>query len=115
MARRLPRYVRPVPSDSNEHRRAVTQRAVEGPACAAGPTRRAAFDNAGLQGATAALVDKIAQHAYRVTAADLGAAAGAGVSEDEIFELAVCAALGQATRQIEAALATLDAVIEETR
>ena len=33
----------------------------------------------------------------------------AGVSEDEIFELTVCAALGQATRQLDAALAALDA------
>ena len=31
-----------------------------------------------------------------------------GVSEDEIFELTVCAAYGQATRQLNAALAALD-------
>ena len=34
----------------------------------------------------------------------------AGVSEDEIFELVVCAALGQSTRQLSAALSALDTV-----
>jgi hypothetical protein len=32
-----------------------------------------------------------------------------GVSEDQIFEIAVCAAIGQATRQYDAALAALEA------
>jgi alkylhydroperoxidase family enzyme len=104
-----------MPSDSAQHRRAVVQRAVEGPGRASGAIRHAAFDDAGLDGATGALVDKVARHAYRVTAADIGAARTAGVSEDEIFELAVCAALGHATRQLEAALTCLDAVTEETR
>jgi hypothetical protein len=39
----------------------------------------------------------------------VAAATAAGVPEDEIFELTVCAALGQATRQLDAALAVLDA------
>jgi hypothetical protein len=31
------------------------------------------------------------------------------MSEDQIFEIAVCAAIGQATRQYDTALAALDA------
>jgi hypothetical protein len=34
----------------------------------------------------------------------------AGHSEDEIFEIVLCAAIGQATRQYQAGLAALDAV-----
>ena len=55
-----------------------------------------------------ALVDKIARCAWTVTDADVVAAKADGVSEDEIFELTVCAAYGQATRQLNAALAALD-------
>jgi hypothetical protein len=36
----------------------------------------------------------------------------AGLSEDQIFEIALCAAIGQATRQYESALAALDAATE---
>ena len=57
-----------------------------------------------------------AEQAYRkrsglplISDADVAATKAAGVSEDEIFELTVCAALGQATRQLDAALAALDA------
>ena len=42
------------------------------------------------------------------------AAAKAALSEDEMFELAVCAAIGQATRQLDNALAALaDATKDE--
>ncbi len=54
-----------------------------------------------------ALVAKVATAAWTVTDADV-VATKAAVSEDEIFELAVCAALGQATRQLDSALAALD-------
>jgi adenine-specific DNA methylase len=71
--------------------------------------RRAAFDNQGVYEPARALVAKVAKAAWTVTDADVAATKSAGVSEDEIFELAVCAALGQATRQLDEALAALDA------
>jgi len=37
----------------------------------------------------------------------------AGFSEDQIFEVVVCAAIGQATRQRDAALAALAAATEK--
>jgi hypothetical protein len=90
-------------------RKAVIERALHGKGAAGGDTRRAAFDNRGVPPASQALVDKIAKNAWKVTGEDIAAAKRAGVSEDEIFELAVCAALGQASRQLDSALAVLDA------
>jgi hypothetical protein len=43
-------------------------------------------------------------HAYKVTDEDVTAARAAGLSADQIFELAVCAAIGQATRQYDTAV-----------
>jgi alkylhydroperoxidase family enzyme len=55
------------------------------------------------------LVEKVARHAFKVTDDDIAAVRMAGFSEDQIFELVVCAAIGQATRQYETALAALEA------
>ena len=44
-----------------------------------------------------------------VTDADVEAAKAGGLTEDEIFELVVCAAYGQASRQLHQALAVVDA------
>ena len=38
---------------------------------------------------------------------DIGTLRKAGLSEDQIYELVVCAAIGQATRQYESALEAL--------
>ncbi|HLL22820.1 MAG TPA: hypothetical protein VK427_11840 [Kofleriaceae bacterium] len=90
----------------------LRQRTIERALHAEGTTseaeRRAAFDNQGVAAAAAPLVDKVAQHAWKVTDEDVATAKRAGLSEDAIFELVVCAALGKSTRQLEAALALLD-------
>jgi hypothetical protein len=44
-----------------------------------------------------------------VTDADIGTLRKAGLSEDQIYEIVVCAAIGQATRQYQNALAALSA------
>ena len=95
--------------EATRYREAVVRRALEGPGTASAVARRAAFDNQGVGEPARALVVKVAKAAWTVTDADVAATRSAGVSEDEIFELAVCAALGQATRQMDAALAALDA------
>ena len=69
--------------------------------------RRAAFDNAGLDEPMRTLIDKVARHADRVTDEDVTAVRVAGLNEDQIFEIVVCAAIGQASRQYNAALAAL--------
>jgi hypothetical protein len=89
-------------------RQAVVERVLRGPGTASEAARRAAFDNQGIDGPARALVDRIARRAWTVTDADVAGTTAAGVSEDHVFELAVCAALGQATRQIDAALAALE-------
>ena len=94
---------------ATRYREAVVRRALQGPGTASAATRRAAFDNQGVPEPARALVAKVAKAAWTVTNADVAATKSAGVSEDEIFELTVCAALGQATRQLDDALAALDA------
>ena len=58
---------------------------------------------------TTTLVDKVARHAYRVADEDITDARASGLSEDQVFEIVVCAAIGQATRQYDRALAALEA------
>src|SRR5215468_1012060 len=94
---------------ATRYRRAAVERAVRGPGKASSEARRAAFDNAGVPASAASLVDKVARTAWKITDEDVAAARAAGLSEDEIFELVVCAAYGQATRQLEAGLAAVAA------
>jgi hypothetical protein len=82
---------------------------------AAPELRRAAFDNAGLSEPIRTLVEKVANHAYRVTDEDVAAVRAAGLSEDQIFEIVICAAVGQADRQYTSALAALASATGETR
>jgi len=53
-------------------------------------------------------VDKVAQHAYKVTDADFHDLERAGYSEDAIFEITVCAAVGAGSARFEQAMAALN-------
>ncbi len=88
---------------------AVIARILEGSGRADPAMRRAAFENTNLTGPTATLVRKVAEQPSRVTDADVAAARNAGLTEDQIFEIVVCAAVGQATRQYHTGLAALEA------
>ena len=99
-------------SDIREARRALARRVLEGAGKASPSERRAAFDNNGLAEPLSALVDKVARHAYRVTDEDIAAARVSGLNEDQVFEIVVCAAIGQATRQYDTALAALEAATD---
>jgi len=94
-------------SDIRQAQKALVRRILEGDGKASPSERRAAFNNIGLAEPVGTLVDKVAKHAYRVTDEDITAAKVSGLSEDQVFEIAVCAAIGQATRQYEMALAAL--------
>jgi hypothetical protein len=96
-------------TDITDLHRALVARVRDGDGRASPRLRRAAFDNDGLDEPVRTLVDKVARHAYKVTAVR-----AAGHSEDEIFEIVLCAAIGQATRQYQAGLAALDAVTGES-
>jgi alkylhydroperoxidase family enzyme len=95
-------------------RNAVVARILEGDGRASHAQRRAAFENAGLAEPQRTLIDKVAKHADKVTDEDIAAARASGLSEDQIFEMVVCAAIGQATRQYDSALAALDAATERS-
>jgi alkylhydroperoxidase/carboxymuconolactone decarboxylase family protein YurZ len=57
------------------------------------------------------LVSKVVTRSYTVTDDDVAAVADAGLSEDQIFEIAVCAAIGAADRQYAGGLAALTEAI----
>ena len=95
-------------SDIGQAQKSLARRILEGDGNASPSERRAAFNNSGLAEPTGTLVGKVACHAYRVTGDDIAAVRASGLSEDQIFELVVCAAVGQATRQYDTALAALD-------
>ena len=96
-------------SDIMRAQKRLVSRILEGVGKTSPSERRAAFNNSGLAGPVATLVDKVARHASRITDEDINAVGVSGLSEDQIFEIAVCAAIGQATRQHDAALAALKA------
>lgn len=89
-------------------RRAVVDRVLNGAGRTAAGARHAAFDNQDVPLEARALIDTVTRHAWKVTDEDVAAATRAGLSDDEVFELVVAAALGQSTRQIDVALAALD-------
>lgn len=96
-------------ADIKTARQRVISRALDGDGHSAQELRRAAFANKDLPESVRALLGKVTNHAYKVVDEDVEAAKAAGVGEDELFELVVCAALGQASRQYEGALAALAA------
>lgn len=96
-----------------ELRAAVSRAILEGDGKASAAERRLAYDGAGAVGAVAGYVAKVRDHAYRITDEDVAAVRAAGLDDDHIFELSVAAAVGQATRQYDAAMAALDAAVAE--
>jgi hypothetical protein len=100
-------------SNISQARKAVVERILEGDGQASQAQRRAAFDNVGLADPIRTLIDKVVRNARTVTDQDVAAARASGLSEDQIFELIVCGAIGQAVRQHDAALAALEAAAKE--
>jgi hypothetical protein len=95
-------------ADIRQAQRAVLARILEGDGAATHAQRRAAFANEGLEEPLQTLARKVAGRSQTVTDEDVARARSAGFSEDQIYEIAVCAAVGQATRQWESALAALE-------
>ncbi|HWG25530.1 hypothetical protein [Actinospica sp.] len=93
--------------------RALVERVLNGEGSASAEQRVRAFGDVGLAAPLDALVGKVVARPTRVTEADFAAAKAAGFSEDQLFELVVCAAVGQSTRLYEAGLATLAEVTAE--
>jgi alkylhydroperoxidase family enzyme len=87
--------------------RALVDRVQHGDGTASPELRAQAFGNQGLTPPLDALIGKVATAPASVTEADFAAAEAAGFSQDQLFELVVCAAVGQSSRQYEAGLAAL--------
>lgn len=98
---------------SDELRAALVQRLTSGPGHTSPEARRAAFDDRPHDPRTDALLRRVAQHAWTVQDSDVAAPLSAGVRQDEVFELVVCAAVGQATRQLDTARAALAEAIRD--
>ena len=96
-----------------EARKELIARILEGDGMASPAQRRAAFDHSAIGEPLNTLIDKVTKHAYQVTDEDIAAARASGLSEDQIFEMVVCAAIGQASRQYDQALGALEAATEE--
>ncbi len=88
-------------------RRELVARVLQGSASAPVALRRSAFDNAGLDEPVRTLIAKVVARSYAVTDDDVAAVRAAGLSEDQVFEVVVCAAVGAADRQYTGAMAAL--------
>jgi alkylhydroperoxidase family enzyme len=86
---------------------ALVDRILHGEGKASTEQRARAFRNDGLTPPLDALVGKVATQPTQVTDADFAAAKAAGYSEDQLFELVICAAVGQSARLYDAGLAAL--------
>ena len=95
----------------HHHRKSLISRVLDGTGTSTNQARHAAF--AGTSESAPALIEKVTKHAFKITDEDIAAAKAAGLSEDQIFELVVCAAVGQANRQLESALAALTEATQE--
>ena len=99
-------------SEIAQLQRELVARMLEGDGKAAPELRRAAFDNAGFSEPIQTLIEKVAERSHQVTDGDIAAVRAAGLSEDEIFEIVVCTAVGHASRQYASALAALAGAVE---
>jgi hypothetical protein len=87
--------------------RALVDRILNGEGEASAEQRARAFGNDGLSPPLDRLIGKVATRPAQVTEADFAAAKASGISEDQLFELVICAAVGQSDRLYEAGLAAL--------
>jgi alkylhydroperoxidase family enzyme len=101
-------------SDFKNSHKALVSRILEGDGRASRALRRGAFDNTGLAEPVRTLISQVAEHPTEATDEEFARVRASGLSEDQIFEMVVSAAIGQATRQYNTALAALDAATERS-
>lgn len=75
--------------------------------------RQEAFNNSGLPEPMNTLIDKVALQSYKITDSDIAAQKQVGASEDQLFELIICGAVGQASRQYENGQKALTEALKE--
>lgn len=97
-------------SDEDKKRaahRALVDRVLNAEGTASPEQRARAFSNDDLPPPLHDLISKVATRPTQVTDADFAAAKASGYTEDELFELVICAAVGHSARLYEAGLAAL--------
>jgi hypothetical protein len=87
--------------------RALVDNVLHAEGRAAAEQRGRAFHNEGLAPPLDALIDKVADRPTQIADADFAAAKAAGNTEDQLFELVICAAVGKSARLYDAGLAAL--------
>jgi alkylhydroperoxidase family enzyme len=99
-------------ADIETVRRELVEHLLDGDGRASRALRAAAFrdERSALPESLRVLAEKIITRPSKVCDEDIAAARSSGLSEDQLFELVVCVAVGEATREYEAGLAALDAV-----
>ena len=85
----------------------LRQAVFSSPATTTTAARAAAAEGGPLPEPIDTYAAKVRDHSYRVTDGDVEALKAAGLSEDEIFEMTVAAALGAALRSLDAGLAAM--------
>ena len=93
-----------MPLDADRHGGEIDdlmREVLDGPGVTTRGERTAALDGSGPEVMRAYLM-KVRDQSYRISDEDFLALRAAGVSEDTIFELTVAAALGAASRRLEA-------------
>jgi hypothetical protein len=97
----------PTEDKKRSARRALEDRIVNGEGTASLDQRARAFNHAELPPPLQGLLDKVVARPAQVSDADFAAAQAAGFTEDQLFELVVCAAVGQSARMYDAGLVAL--------
>jgi alkylhydroperoxidase family enzyme len=96
-----------------EARRTLVATILKGDGTASQQLRRAAFANADVSEPLRVLISTVAENPHAVTDEHVSSALASGCSEDQLFELVVCAAVGQSIRQHDAALRALETAVSE--
>jgi len=97
----------PTNGDTRALLSAMEQRILTGRGMASPEIRAQAFAASDLPEPLATLVDRVARRSFEVTDTDFADALTAGFTEDQLFEIVVCAAVGASSRQHQAGLAAL--------
>ncbi|MGW5382337.1 hypothetical protein [Nocardia sp. NPDC003963] len=93
--------------DKRAAHRALVDSVLTGEGRASPEQRVRAFDGTELPAEPAELTGKVRSAPAQLTDADFAAATAAGFSDDQVFELVICAAVGRSARLYEAGLAAL--------
>lgn len=86
---------------------ALREAVFRSPAACDPELRQAAGQGGELPEPWAAYAEKVRDHSYRITDADIAGLKAAGCTEEQIFEITIAAATGAALRRLDAGLAAM--------